>query len=634
MTDKQHYRPDIDGLRAIAVLVVIFFHAGFASFSGGFVGVDVFFVISGYLITGNIIRQINEGNFSFAEFYIRRARRLFPAMFVTIIISFVGAFLLFSPKLFADFGLSAVFAAVSASNIYFWLDSGYFDASAQLKPLLHTWSLGVEEQFYLVWPLLLLLFTHWKRPFALIIALGAIGLVATAYGAQEYPEAVFFLMPFRIFEFAIGGALTFVVNRVRLPNLISEILLVLGLGLILFSSLMFSETTNFMLSTLIPSIGTFLAILCGQARYAGLWLRNPASVSIGRISYSTYLMHWPITVFTAYALNRDLVFADKITLTIASILAGTVLFGLVEQPFRYGGRRPLPKVRYGIAYAALVGVLVAVASGPYLGRGWIWRLDPVAASTLADGGVAIQGASTGPWDCGDLCEFGDKESNRLVLVIGDSHANHYTKALDELGEGLKFRIIQSPQCFVGKNLRFSFKEPYESACLKVREEANKWMADPRVVAVIHSERWMTYGRMVDATTNDRIPFKSTEELYNGLIRDVYQMYDGFNKPVVVVGISPISSTDCLQRPKYLPISCDETAKPNYTIFAKAAQTIERPANISVVLPVDFLCDDLRCKSFSRNGEPLYSDSNHMSLAGARLIAPTILSSIHLVAENQ
>ncbi|MCF6274706.1 MAG: acyltransferase, partial [Robiginitomaculum sp.] len=201
------YRPDIDGLRAVAVLAVVFYHFKIPPFSGGFVGVDIFFVISGYLITKLVMGQTKDGTFSFKIFYLRRIRRLFPALFVTLVGTLAAAAILFSPEQMARLGKVSFFALISLSNIVFWREAGYFDTDAATKPLLHTWSLGVEEQFYLVWPALIFLCVlYLKRAhiLAVLTALIVVGLLAAAYVLKKDVDAAFYLTPFRMSEFGIG----------------------------------------------------------------------------------------------------------------------------------------------------------------------------------------------------------------------------------------------------------------------------------------------------------------------------------------------------------------------------------------------------------------------------------------------
>jgi peptidoglycan/LPS O-acetylase OafA/YrhL len=204
------YRPEIDGIRAIAVLGVLLFHAGFQAFSGGYAGVDVFFVISGYLITRNILVAIDAGRFSYVEFFINRMRRLFPALLTTVAASFLVGALLFSPPYMQRLAEAAIVSVLAPSNVYFWSDTGYWDIQTSLKPLLHVWSLSVEEQFYFVWPPLLLIASRAKNKgvarILLLTTLGLSSLLAAGYLSLHHPRAAFYWMPWRAFEFMIGAA--------------------------------------------------------------------------------------------------------------------------------------------------------------------------------------------------------------------------------------------------------------------------------------------------------------------------------------------------------------------------------------------------------------------------------------------
>ncbi|HEY8269663.1 MAG TPA: acyltransferase, partial [Pseudobdellovibrionaceae bacterium] len=246
------YRPEIDGLRAIAVISVLFYHVGFETFRGGFVGVDIFFVISGFLITRLIRDEVNSSQaFSFSNFYLRRVRRLVPALLFTLGLSSVCAYVLLSPQHLQIFGGSLASAITSLSNFYFWRESGYFDAEVKFKPLLHTWSLCIEEQFYLFWPLLvtfLLLKKDKRYLLGTSIALFSISLLANLVITEKFPDSastIYYLAPFRVFEFMVGAVLVELVQFQTKKQWVHEVLIVLGLIMILFPALVFTEKTVF-----------------------------------------------------------------------------------------------------------------------------------------------------------------------------------------------------------------------------------------------------------------------------------------------------------------------------------------------------------------------------------------------------
>jgi len=283
---SRQYRSEIDGIRTIAVLSVILFHFEFKLFSGGFVGVDIFFVISGFLITQNIVVDFYKEKFSLKSFYIKRVRRLFPALFTVLLLTIFIAFFLFSPEHYERLSKSLIYSLFSISNFFFWTESGYFDTSVNFKAFLHTWSLSVEEQYYLLWPIILSTLLLFKKKIFIIIFL-VVSLVASLLFSEFYllkdPNAVFYLMPFRIAEFAIGGLLVFVIDyQSKLKNVYKELLIILGLLLIAFSIFYYDKETSFPgYSVLIPSIGTALLIYAGNSKYLGFLLKNKISIFYG-----------------------------------------------------------------------------------------------------------------------------------------------------------------------------------------------------------------------------------------------------------------------------------------------------------------------------------------------------------------
>jgi len=321
-----HYKPEIDGLRAIAVLLILFFHAGFDWASGGYIGVDVFFVISGCLITRNIRRELNNKNFSFTQFYIRRIKRLFPALFATLIITLSCAYILFSPADLERLGQSLQYAVLSISNFFFWQESGYFNDGSEIKPLLHTWSLGVEEQFYLIWPAIVVGISFFNKRLGFVFFL-IISIILSLWLNSVYLETststVFFHLPFRIFEFAIGAMCVFFPNNRKYNKWVSNLLTLAGLLLIGYSGVIFDQNTIFPgFMALIPCLGTALIILSGQSNISQNFLSHQSMLKIGLISYSVYLIHWPLMVFYKYWLFSEIELIQQIGLIVVSLLLG------------------------------------------------------------------------------------------------------------------------------------------------------------------------------------------------------------------------------------------------------------------------------------------------------------------------
>ncbi|MEL0238323.1 MAG: acyltransferase family protein [Gammaproteobacteria bacterium] len=333
------YRAEIDGLRALAVLPVILFHAGFEWFDGGFVGVDVFFVISGYLITTIIISEMAEGKFSIVNFYERRARRILPALFFVMAVCLPFAWVWLTPNDLKDFGQSLVAVSTFSSNILFWLESGYFDRAAELKPLLHTWSLAVEEQYYILFPIFLIL--TWRLGIKWILVLLSfvflLSLGIAQWGAYNKPSATFFLLPTRGWELLVGVFAAFYLkyNTHLKSHTLNQVFSMLGFGMIVYSIIAFDKTTPFpSFYALIPTIGTGLLILCTVPRtYIHKLLSLNSIVRIGLISYSAYLWHQPLLAF-ARAILGDVSDPTLISLCIASLAMAWFSWRFVEGPFR------------------------------------------------------------------------------------------------------------------------------------------------------------------------------------------------------------------------------------------------------------------------------------------------------------
>ena len=335
------YRAEIDGLRALAVLPVILFHAGFEWVSGGFVGVDVFFVISGYLITNIIISEMAEGKFSIVNFYERRARRILPMLFFVMLACLPFAWLWLKPNDLEKFGDSLFAVSTFSSNILFALRDGYFGTAAELKPLLHTWSLAVEEQYYILFPIFLIL--TWRLGIKWILILLSIvffvSLGIAQWGAYNYPSATFLLLPTRSWELLIGvfAAFNLKLNTHLKSHAINQSLSLLGFGMIVYSITVFDKTTPFpSLYALVPTIGTGLLILCAVPKtFVHKLLSIRFIVGIGLISYSAYLWHQPLLAFARHRFFGEISESILIALCLTSLVMAWFSWRYVEKPFRH-----------------------------------------------------------------------------------------------------------------------------------------------------------------------------------------------------------------------------------------------------------------------------------------------------------
>ena len=372
------YRSEIDGLRAVAVIPVILFHAGFSIFSGGFVGVDVFFVISGYLITTIILTEKERGTFSLVNFYERRARRILPALFLVMLVSLPFAWLWLVPTQLKDFSASLIGVSTFSSNILFWHETGYWETAAELKPLLHTWSLAVEEQYYVIFPLYLMLMWRLRKRWILssLMVIAAISLIAAQWGTYNDPSATFFLLHTRAWELAIGACLAFyflyrkqTISTLLSHKPINETFSLIGLIMIVYAVFAFDDAVPFPgVYALIPTVGSGLIILfSSQQTLVGRLLGTKLLVGIGLISYSAYLWHYPLF---AFARNRSISKPSEIlylALAVLSIALAYFSWRYIEKPFRKKGGLSTQTVftfaTVGTAFFIVTGLVGHIAGG-------------------------------------------------------------------------------------------------------------------------------------------------------------------------------------------------------------------------------------------------------------------------------
>lgn len=354
------YRAEIDGLRAIAVLSVIFFHAGFEVISGGFLGVDIFFVISGYLITSILIRDLAREKFTFTDFYERRIRRILPALLLVSLVSFPFAILFMLPTQIDAFANSLLSVLLFVSNIFFWSQSGYFSPSVDTMPMIHTWSLAIEEQFYLFYPLLLLV--SWKvlkhRTVFLVALIAAFSLILTDYAWRNHPSANFYFLPTRAWELLAGALAAFYVDRFGVVK--NQFLGLLGLIAIFISIFYLDDTLPFpSIYGLLPVLGTVLVIVFSHKdSFSSSFLKHPVFVGVGLISYSAYLWHQPILAYARLHFSGSLTPGLALVLCCAVLAISYLSWKYVEQPFR--NRKALSRK---IVYLSVGSVAMFLAGG-------------------------------------------------------------------------------------------------------------------------------------------------------------------------------------------------------------------------------------------------------------------------------
>jgi len=487
------YRPDIDGLRAVAVLSVVLYHAGFSPISGGFVGVDIFFVISGYVISKSLLADLEGGRFSISGFYERRVRRIFPALFVTMILSTVAALVLLLPSYLLEFSKSLASSALFVSNFYFWKHSGYFENGANLRPLLHLWSLSVEEQFYVFAPLTLFVIHRFlQRRWALALAPVALASLAlSVYATKVGPTANFFLLPTRAWELLIGALLALRPPPPLRSGAGGEVLALAGAGLIVWPLLAYSPATPFPgLAALAPCAGAAALIYVGSgpSSLTTRLLSLPPFVGVGLISYSLYLAHWPLVSFFTYCNLRPPRPAEGLLIVGASIILAVLSWRFVEQPFRT--RRfapPRPVLLAGgaaaMGLAAGLGGLVLAAHGL---PGRFPRLADSPEARPPDPCFLVDDADPARWNP-TTCII-THAGTAPALLWGDSFAAHYAPGVKAYAASIPYSVIEYAAAGCPPVLTYSAYD--RPNCHRFNENALAIIRARGVKTVVLAARWV------------------------------------------------------------------------------------------------------------------------------------------------
>lgn len=462
------YRREIDGLRAVSVLSVIFFHADFKAFSGGFIGVDIFFVISGYLITTILLNEKSAGTFTLANFYERRARRILPALFVVLFACLPVAWLWLVPVDMKSFLQSLIAVSGFASNIFFYNSTGYFDTAAEWKPLLHTWSLAVEEQYYLFFPIFLML--TWKLRkrwiFSLLIVIAIASFAAAQWSSTTNPAAAFYLLPARGWELLIGALVAFYITsygNLHFSNRVSQIGSSVGLLLIIYAIFVFDRKIPYPgVYTLAPTMGAALIILFATPQtVAGKLLGYQVFVGIGLISYSAYLWHWPLFVFARHksmpAVPSHLLL---VSLAVAAIVLGYFTWKYVEAPFR--SKQKINRKNILIAGVFCNVFFIAFGWAGHSSKGYSDRIKKSSATPAIEFPSTLNGWCFYQPDTstellvgakGVDCWLGDKLSSKKAILLGDSFAGNYEPFWDVVGKkaGLGINPVTTNYCVPTRN---------------------------------------------------------------------------------------------------------------------------------------------------------------------------------------
>ncbi len=626
---KTQYRPEIDGLRTIAVLGVVLFHLKLGLFAGGFVGVDVFFVISGYLITRNILAGAQAGTFSFADFYIRRARRILPALIFTVAATFWAGMLWLPPENLQTLAGEATRAMLSISNIEYWRNShAYFSHSSDQLALLHCWSLSLEEQFYLFWPIFILWVWRKNKLRVATACVGALSFIVALVWSLSDPQAVFFMMPFRIFEFAIGAAVIFI-EPLFLTAAMAGIAGVLGLLAIATAFIFFDGNSAFSLVTLVPSVGA-AAVICAGVKYrlSALLTNGPARF-IGRISYSLYLCHWPILFFARFLFGEAAESGQGMALCFVLMLVTAILMQrFVESPFRLSDKSS-GRAKTFFAFAFLILGSVAINHLTVLSGGWPGRFPPEqnANSDLR---------RPGSWPCKEIdgarCAFGDLDAPLGVELLGDSHAQQYIAALEPFLQARHMRgeVTNEVGCPVLEGVLL--KGERSETCRAARDRELSRIGKNSTPVII-AQYWLYYpdntltfdGKAAPDNHNG----KSYTLMQKGLERTIQDLgKDG--RKLFIIGAQVTPRKECafgisrrlpaLLMPA-LPFNCDvkprEQVEQEGSVINNMLREVQAkwPDQIRLLIPVDYFCQT-ECPVV-RDGFLLYADDNHFTVAGAR-----------------
>ncbi len=656
------YRADIDGLRAIAVLPVVLYHAGISWFSGGYVGVDVFFVISGFLITSIIAEEIRQNKFSILHFYERRIRRIFPALFTVFTFTVAGAALLFLPPDYKDFSQSLIAATLFASNFLFWQESGYFAGPAEEKPLLHTWSLAVEEQYYIFFPIML--FIIWRlmggRFLLWLVPLGLLSFGASIWGVENKPTATFYLLHTRAWELFLGGALALGAFPMLENKPLKEVLGWSGLAMIFCSVFLYTAQTPFPgLAALLPCLGATL-IIYAQGTKLGQFLSLKPIVFTGLLSYSLYLWHWPIIVFAKYYLMRELHAPEIAGVIAASFILSYLSWRFIEAPFR-GKNGILTRGQIFLLAALAMGAMIVIGGIGHITKGLPQRLPAEVAEmsskayeerVLANpdrhqclGSVDKNKTEIDDIKNGKLCTLGI-EGTPSLLLWGDSHAEALRSGVDEAAKQLGIAGVFAGYTGCPPALNIVRYDEPANQCAAFNKAVFDYILDHNIKTVILYARWALYvegthykqetGKDIHLqpgtkTQNTTIIQKNLEQTIQALKKNGVRILTFSATPEIGIDVTNAMAKNIYYKHNF---DLNDVVSPTREEFNTRNENTKRILrNIAevtgaVLYETDIvLCDTKRCKVIDEDATPIYRDDDHLSRYGALKLTPQIAKAL-------
>ncbi len=635
------YRADVDGLRTVAVLLVLVFHFDlFALGKAGFIGVDVFFVISGFLITAIIRRDLEAGQFHFGTFLYRRVRRLYPALMATLLLTLVAGWFLFLPHRFTQLATETLLSLLYVVNFYFWQNINYFGLRAGDVPLLHMWSLAVEEQFYFFFPLVCLAIWRWAPRLLLpAVILGMAGSFALGlYFEPRKPEAAFYLLPTRAWELMLGAALALVVHNRQVAGGWLRIMGPLGLALIAASVVLYGPLTAVPgWFTLLPTLGAAAMILGGFAPKAPVTkiMSSAPMVWIGKISYPLYLVHWPIRIFLQEH-TLDFTLEWRILGFVLSFVMAAAIYYLVEQPIRHGRFFPAPKLYVGVVAGFSVAMIAASAL--------IMRTDGVPNRFAPEVTEMLTFRDDLPEpfrkcerlgaNVGAMCGLGVPDAPRDVLVIGDSHALALAGALDlwlkNDGRGGAFGFHHGCMPVLGAG-RDRCQRAIKAALGLVERS-------PEVREVVLVSIWRQGlpkgGKPFDGRW---VPEEDVAEVFATRLAETVERIQAAGKKVTIVDPMfaaennvPVTLASNIAFGRNWPIDRPLSVYQSsfQTVFA-AFDALEDVRRASLIAP---FCDAELCRPLLE-GRPLFTDGNHLAFSHAPILAAQLASELSSPADR-
>lgn len=658
------YRPDIDGLRALAVLAVVVYHYAPAKFPGGFIGVDLFFVISGYLITGILLRSFQTHTFSLLDFYRRRVNRIFPALAAILITSLIAGWLLLFSSEYQALGKHVAAGAGFVQNLALWREAGYFDVSALHKPLLHLWSLAVEEQFYIFWPLTLWLILRWRwRVLTTILAIAGVSFALNLWGIWSHHDVATFYLPMtRAWELMAGAALAAMhrSSRSRASASGAALWSVAGLMLIVLGFIFIRPDRGFPgFWGLLPVLGATLLIHAGPTAFVNQrFLSLKPVVWVGLISYPLYLWHWVLWSLAAIVTEgADLSVLRLIKLVAfpLSLLLAWATYRYLEQPIRKHGGLKATKVLLLVMIVLGFGGLAinratALADRPFklvnTGMEEVMARAELPAQANQCSDLAAGSTPSSTWSC----EIGDLTSQIWIMAYGDSHAHRLFPALNRYGQEAKVKVVFAVVGGCPAVLEVSREPDTKPSCARLARRAPEFAHQHKAAAVVLIQRWSLYAigttkpeestplKLIDLNGEPQITTLTNLEILSRGLDATLAQYQAFGIPILLLEDSPQQLTGVLSWKTRLGDSSDQAInersvswiehRRNQATSNQLLETMAKRYSVAHVLNIDSaLCGPEFCP-LMRQGQPLYIDDDHLGVAGAAQVYPLLAQALN------